>query len=110
MNLVAKESVKVNENGTFMESKLDASSSGCTVIKKMENADTSNKIRRHMEIAKSNEFSHVLSTMMKIMMKAKPFIDVSHFLKILPDASNGSNVIMNNAKGKMLEKPSPRIE
>ena len=100
--------MKVKEKGTFMDSKLDASSSGWTVMKNMEKADTSNTMRKHMDIAKSREFSHVLSTRINTTMNAKPLIDINHFLTILPDTSKGNNVIVNNAKGKMLEKLNER--
>ena len=67
MNLVAKDKVKVNENGTFIANKLNARSSGCTVMKNKENDEISKSIRIHIDIAKSNVCNHEFKTMMNNM-------------------------------------------
>lgn len=110
INRVANERVKVKEKGTFIAKRLNARSSGWTVMKNRENDDISSMMRKHMEIAKLNEFNHVFKMMMNNKMKVKPLSEVSHFRTILPEMINGINVIMKNARCTMSEKLSAKIE
>lgn len=110
MNLVASESVNVKEKGTCMARRLDASSSGWTVMKKRENAETRSTTRRDIEMAKSNEPNHVLITRMNVIKNTNPFNVVSHRLKMRPEMIKGSNVNRKKAKETKLEKASASIE